>query len=603
MCTADWTCAHEPKSWPIQCHLNSDVVEIRKRRLKSVGGPSMFGFWRSTAAGTDPGSIEPAQAVEPRHDGTQEAADEIRLANPTAISAPADGEEAKPESPQVVQKASDPPQVTADPSAAPVDSSTNGSRYAFPRPSTSTEVYVSEVQKVPPVDITGAAILSGTEAEAPRKRRISFRSFGFFYGKERQKSSPTVASDTADAPESSKDGPKAKPPSKKDVRKIEKTALVLQSFILGHVPTFPSLSSSPPASKPASKGRPQAVKPPNQAKLGKASNKLLEPEQANQVIAKLRTLPVPDGPELPGIEYAGEHVMSHAEGPIHAVCLDCTEEEAEKYYFSRLRTGDDRALSEDVPTRRKIQASKGAPSIASANLSSLVSVLQNIHIVTLVSSPDLGFGQDADSPGPLAGSVPSPSAVSTGMMEITGQLLALGFATSKAVYPDHAGVCPPTDRMSVLTYWWGMEVCLPPPTLVFLANAKSIQNAVLNLLTAFSLFNNGVREILPFVRYISQFLDFQWNAIQAQNKGKGVVCAATWVCPAALVPRSWDFPDAPPEQAVVLPKRNPVENVPTIVFPGSKGGGIFTPNAPTLPPVIITPATLPRGAKFEMLKT
>jgi len=125
----------------------------------------------------------------------------------------------------------------------------------------------------------------------------------------------------------------------------------------------------------------------------------------------------------------------------------------------------------------------------------------------------------------------------------------------------------------------------------------------LNLLTAISLFNNGVREILPFIRYISQYLDFQWNAIRATDKGSGVVCAATWVCPAALVPRPWDFPDPPPGQAVVLPKSQPPTTGPTLVFPGRKGGGIFTPDNPAMPHVMITPATLPRGAKFEMLKT
>lgn len=40
--------------------------------------------------------------------------------------------------------------------------------------------------------------------------------------------------------------------------------------------------------------------------------------------------------------------------------------------------------------------------------------------------------------------------------------------------------------------------------------------------------NNGVREILPFIRYISQFLEFEFNTIQGQNEGLGVVCAATW---------------------------------------------------------------------------
>lgn len=50
----------------------------------------------------------------------------------------------------------------------------------------------------------------------------------------------------------------------------------------------------------------------------------------------------------------------------------------------------------------------------------------------------------------------------------------------------------------------------------------------MNFLSALALIDNGVREILPFIRYISQFIDFEFSTIEAQNKGKGVVCAATW---------------------------------------------------------------------------
>jgi len=56
----------------------------------------------------------------------------------------------------------------------------------------------------------------------------------------------------------------------------------------------------------------------------------------------------------------------------------------------------------------------------------------------------------------------------------------------------------------------------------------SVTGTVINFLTAISLVNNGVREILPFVRYIAQFMDFEFNAIKGQDKGDGVVCAATW---------------------------------------------------------------------------
>lgn len=62
----------------------------------------------------------------------------------------------------------------------------------------------------------------------------------------------------------------------------------------------------------------------------------------------------------------------------------------------------------------------------------------------------------------------------------------------------------------------------------FEQNAESISGAVINFLSALALINNGVREILPFVRYIAQFLDFEYANVKRQDRGKGVVCAATW---------------------------------------------------------------------------
>ena len=56
----------------------------------------------------------------------------------------------------------------------------------------------------------------------------------------------------------------------------------------------------------------------------------------------------------------------------------------------------------------------------------------------------------------------------------------------------------------------------------------SVAHAVVNFLTALSVAEGGVREIMPFVRYISQFIDTEYNMIKQQDQGQGVVCAATW---------------------------------------------------------------------------
>jgi len=114
--------------------------------------------------------------------------------------------------------------------------------------------------------------------------------------------------------------------------------------------------------------------------------------------------------------------------------------------------------------------------------------------------------------------------------------------------------------MSILTYWWGLELLLPPPTLKYLSEAQSITSTAINFLSALALVNNGVREVLPFVRYIAQFMDFEFDAIKRQDKGRGVVCAATWIMPAAMVPRPWDFPDRPQpdEQHPIQPTEIPL---------------------------------------------
>ena len=119
----------------------------------------------------------------------------------------------------------------------------------------------------------------------------------------------------------------------------------------------------------------------------------------------------------------------------------------------------------------------------------------------------------------------------------------------------------------------------------YLSAANSISHALVNLLTVLAVMSGGVREILPFVRYISQFIDFEWSAIKAQDKGKGVVCAATWLMPAALVPRSWDFPDPPKTKDAVKAKTSSREGA-------NNQGENFSMQiapSPSLPAVVVTP--------------
>ena len=141
-------------------------------------------------------------------------------------------------------------------------------------------------------------------------------------------------------------------------------------------------------------------------------------------------------------------------------------------------------------------------------------------------------------------------------------------------------------------------------------------HTVVNFLTALSVAHGGVAEILPFIRYISTYIDMEFSQIQGQDEGKGVVCAATWIMPAALVPRPWDFPQppvdptpapsapagsqasAPGAGAVVLTPPLPA-NISAPVFVAPPGGATVAPEGVPgnkeagVPGVTVTPPTPP----------
>ena len=107
-------------------------------------------------------------------------------------------------------------------------------------------------------------------------------------------------------------------------------------------------------------------------------------------------------------------------------------------------------------------------------------------------------------------------------------------------------------------------------------------HTVVNFLTSLSVANGGVAEILPFIRYISTYIDMEFSQIQGQDEGKGVVCAETWIMPAALVPRPWDFADPPSS-------KEPVHSSTPGATPPPQAGDM----KPGVPGVVVTPPTPP----------
>ncbi|TBU49450.1 hypothetical protein BD309DRAFT_882160 [Dichomitus squalens] len=371
-------------------------------------------------------------------------------------------------------------------------------------------------------------------------------------------------------------------------RRARDSALLMRELIVG--PFAVPSAALPKSSK-------VAVTAASNQKVHKVKAQLLEPKQANKVIAQLRQLPSSDVPVVVGKTSAGEDIKALSKGPIHAVCLPMTDAEADVRHFAKLdkvevavpspsASGKPSPKSSPPTVARNLdltEAVSGITSVTATSLAKLTSVFKDVDVVSLLTVPNWGLGQPGDQPGILSGAVPSAKAVIEGVEEITPQLMALGYATGKSILPSHDGVFPPTDRMSVLTYWWGLELVVPEPSVKFLSNAPSVAHTVVNFLTALSVGNGGVAEILPFVRYFSTYIDMEFNQIRSQDRGKGVVCAATWIMPAALVPRPWDFPEPP-----VNP--SPPPSAPSAPAPGA-GAIVPTSSLPThdSTPVLVAP--------------
>ena len=404
----------------------------------------MFGFWtkaQQQQQSSFPVSTEPPSTSSPPLPlaSTCPAAEETGSAPATdlAVAILADLGEAGPSTPSTVS------------------ASTN---MAAPRPSTDPDI--AEIQKVPRASLqVDATPTSNQNTSGPprRTRRLSFQSFSFGQSKNKHPAEHISRAKQVEKEEAAEEALKErKLVLTREGRKIDRAAATLAAIILGPVYMVASTAASVTtySKKPI---QPPKPKPAGPQTIQKVQNQLLTPKQANKVIAKLRTIdPAEESPDpSPHKHPQLQHLHKHRPGerPIHAVCLDCTDEEADEYHFSKLAT------TREVEMRNSRKYSAPAPSsnpgettsFAFADITTIVPVLRSMKLVTLVTAPDLGFGQPPDSPGLLAGSVPSVQAFAEGLQEMTGQLMALGFATSKVVFPNHTGVYPPTDRMSVLT--------------------------------------------------------------------------------------------------------------------------------------------------------
>jgi hypothetical protein len=163
--------------------------------------------------------------------------------------------------------------------------------------------------------------------------------------------------------------------------------------------------------------------------LKKVKSQLLEPKKANELINQLRKLPA-----------HGDPSQSNGNGPIHAVCLSHPDEEEAALLFEK--------LAASIPAG-EVTTLFALPGVVAAPLDKLTEMYKEMHIIDLVTTPDLGLGQPGDGKGLLAGAVPTAETVIRGFEQVTPQLMALGFATGKLVVPDHTGILT-ADTISCL---------------------------------------------------------------------------------------------------------------------------------------------------------
>ena len=202
----------------------------------------------------------------------------------------------------------------------------------------------------------------------------------------------------------------------------------------------------------------------------KIAPKLLHEEKANRVISEIRQLSPLGRSQRAAILSSSSSsstqlstITVHTSPPaVHGVCLEKTDEEAETTVFSKL-----------APTT-SLSALPPSPSTpppkptVSASPYTLADVLSQLNLVNFLQVDPTNVTTGPTDPENVAkevtlmGALPSPAVVAGGVNDMATQLIALGLGDPKSalvatspdlngLLPDHTGVYPPTDRMSVIT--------------------------------------------------------------------------------------------------------------------------------------------------------
>ncbi|GJJ70676.1 hypothetical protein EMPS_03026 [Entomortierella parvispora] len=124
--------------------------------------------------------------------------------------------------------------------------------------------------------------------------------------------------------------------------------------------------------------------------------------------------------------------------------------------------------------------------------------------------------------------------------EADEEVVDTGLDTTKTSSMTLVKFRPAKDTVSSHSYWWGYEIFIPQEALSRIGSAQDVSSAFLGFLGSVGLV---VPAIVPFLGYIAAYVGLEFAVIKAQNEGKGVILASTWLLPVALVPRAWDVPN------------------------------------------------------------
>jgi hypothetical protein len=267
-------------------------------------------------------------------------------------------------------------------------------------------------------------------ANSTTPRRWSIRSpFGLLGKRKPEPSPPNIGVDAASNPAT--DQVKRENLTPAD-HQAKQSALVVRSLIVGQEAVGGGFATPPQG-------------PISRSQLNNIKAELLQSETANKVIEQLKALPALATSAL------------QKSTPIHAVCLPYTDEEVEKKHFSLL-------LHDVEPT---VEHAIKLSSVASATIDSVAETFKNLQVVNLFEHLDTSSGHPGNdhAKGLLAEAVPVAETVINGISRVIPQLMTLSYATGKDVVPDHTGIHPPTDRISVLT-------CMRPVRSLCFANGS-----------------------------------------------------------------------------------------------------------------------------------